>query len=73
LILCPRTSTADLLRRCVVGALGDIQQPQADAGAEDTSSSESEAGLALIGEMVALFTRAMMGWLVVIALLVMLS
>ena len=69
LIFCPRTSTADLLRRCVVGALGDIQQPQADA----SSNSKGEAGLALIGEMVALFTRAMMGWLVVIALLVMLS
>ena len=69
LILCPRTSTADLLRRCVIGALGDIQQPQADA----SSKNSGEAGLALIGEMVALFTRAMMGWLVVIALLVMLS
>jgi len=77
LILCPRTSTADLLRRCVVGALGDIQQPQADVSAEDGISNDSldgtSAGLALIGEMVALFTRAMMGWLVVIALLVMLS
>jgi membrane protein required for beta-lactamase induction len=69
LILCPRTSTADLLRRCVIGALGDIQQPQEDA----SSNNNGEAGLALIGEMVALFTRAMMGWLVVIALLVMLS
>jgi AmpE protein len=77
LIFCPRTSTADLLRRCVVGALGDNQQPQVDASAEDASLNGSldgtSAGLALIGEMVALFTRAMMGWLVVIALLVMLS
>ena len=37
------------------------------------SPENAAAGLALIGEMVALFTRAMMGWLVVIALLVMLS
>jgi membrane protein required for beta-lactamase induction len=73
LAFCPRTSTADFLSRCVTGALGDIQQPQADTSAGDSSSSESEAGLAMIGEMVALFTRAMMGWLVVIALLVMLS
>lgn len=68
LILCSRTSTTDLLRRCMTGALGDIQRPVADSDAEG-----STAGLALIGEMVALFTRAMMGWLVVIALLVMLS
>ena len=73
LVLCPRTSTAELLRRCVTGALGDIQRPQADAGNDVESSENSAAGLALIGEMVALFTRAMMGWLVVIALLVMLS
>ena len=79
LILCPRTSTADLLRRCVIGALGDIQHPQTDASGEDSSADNDAvnasalAGLALIGEMVALFTRAMMGWLVVIALLVMLS
>jgi AmpE protein len=78
LIFCPRTSTADLLRRCVTGALGDIQRPQVDAGEDVTASEESAvsdnaAGLALISEMVALFTRAMMGWLVVIALLVMLS
>jgi membrane protein required for beta-lactamase induction len=70
LALCPRTSTADLLSRCVTGALGDIQQSHA----EDASAKDSAAdGLAMIGEMVALFTRAMMGWLVVIALLVMLS
>lgn len=73
LIVCPRTSTADLLRRCVTGALGDIQRPQADAGIDVESPEDAAAGLALIGEMVALFTRAMMGWLVVIALLVMLS
>lgn len=73
LILCPRTSTADLLRRCVVGALGDIQQPPTDTSVENVSADAGAAGLALIGEMVALFTRAMMGWLVVIALLVMLS
>lgn len=70
LILCPRTSSADLLRRCVTGALGDIQQPHTE---EDSGKDNAAAGLALIGEMVALFTRAMMGWLVVIALLVMLS
>lgn len=68
LILCSRTSTADLLQRCVAGALGDMQRPQVDGTDTDT-----DTGLALIAEMVALFTRAMMGWLVVIALLVMLS
>lgn len=82
LAFCPRTSTADVLRRCVNGALGDISQPfvensdQAEENAEVdpvNSVQESDSGLALIGEMVALFTRAMMGWLVVIALLVMLS
>jgi len=73
LILCPRTSTADFLRRCVTGALGDIQRPQADAASAESAPEDAAAGLALIGEMVALFTRAMMGWLVVIALLVMLS
>ena len=78
LAFCPRTSTADVLRRCVNGALGDISQPFS----EDVNKTEekpegkveeSNSGLALVGEMVALFTRAMMGWLVVIALLVMLS
>ena len=77
LIFCPRTSTADLLRRCVTGALGDIYRPQIDAAedgiSEESAVSDNAAGLALISEMVALFTRAMMGWLVVIALLVMLS
>jgi len=73
LVLCPRTSTADLLRRCVTGALGDIQQPQENTASDIVSPENAAAGLALIGEMVALFTRAMMGWLVVIALLVMLS
>ena len=73
LVLCPRTSTADLLRRCVTGALGDIQQPRTDAVSSENTPEDAAAGLALIGEMVALFTRAMMGWLVVIALLVMLS
>lgn len=70
LALCPRTSSADLLRRCVTGALGDIQQPHTE---EDSGKDNAAVGLALIGEMVALFNRAMMGWLVVIALLVMLS
>jgi AmpE protein len=70
LALCPRTSSADLLRRCVTGALGDIQQPHTE---EDSGKDSAAAGLELIREMVALFTRAMMGWLVVIALLVMLS
>ena len=77
LVLCPRTSTADLLSRCVTGALGDIQRPQTDGSDKDSTSDGTlygnAAGLAIIGEMVALFTRAMMGWLVVIALLVMLS
>ncbi len=73
LILCPRTSTADLLRRCVSGALGDIQRPHMVVGTDAGGHEDTAAGLALISEMVALFTRAMMGWLVVIALLVMLS
>ncbi len=73
LILCPRTSTADLLRRCVSGALGDIQRPQMVAETNAEGHEDTADGLALISEMVALFTRAMMGWLVVIALLVMLS
>ena len=77
LALCPRTTTADVLRRCVNGALGDISQPFSESEKSGESTEENsranDLGLALIGEMVALFTRAMMGWLVVIALLVMLS
>lgn len=69
LIFCPRTTTADLLRRCVSGALGDLPRPEVDADAD----ADAVVGLTLIAEMVALFTRAMTGWLVVIAVLVLIS
>ena len=52
------TSTADLLQQCFYGALG---------GVENVSDSD------LVPQMRALFTRGIMAWLVVIAILVLLS
>lgn len=52
------TSTADLLQQCFYGALG---------GAENVSDSD------LVPQMRALFTRGIMAWLVVIAILVLVS
>ncbi len=69
LILCPRTTTADLLQRCVTGAMGDITPASSDSDTDKIALG----GLELIAEVGALFRRSMMGWLVVIALLVMLS
>ena len=52
------TSTADLLQQCFYGALG---------GVENVSDSD------LVPQMRALFTRGIMAWLVVIAILVLVS
>ena len=78
LVFCAKTSTADLLRRCVLGALnGDvinISAPNISALNKDDAESESQtADLAMIPEVVALFRRSMTGWLVVIALFVLIS
>jgi len=68
LVFCTKTSTADVLRRCVLGALAKEAAPQdVDKSADDT------AALLQVAEMVALFRRSMTGWLVVIALLVLIS
>ena len=73
LILCAKTSTADLLRRCVLGALNK-DAPNKDADVKEDSESESQtADLAMIPDVVALFRRSMTGWLVVIALVVLIS
>ena len=68
LVFCTKTSTADVLRLCVLGALAKEAAPQdVDKSADDT------AALLQVAEMVALFRRSMTGWLVVIALLVLIS
>jgi AmpE protein len=77
LVFCAKTSTADVLRRCVFGALNNQT-----ANASETYEQEREeansvvdeaAQLSQIGEIVALFRRSMTGWLVAIALLVLTS
>ena len=59
----------NLLQRCVTGAMGDITPASSDSDTDKIALG----GLELIAEVGALFRRSMMGWLVVIALLVMLS
>jgi len=70
LVFCPKTSTADVLRLCVLGALN--RQSSGVSQEPDVASSDTVA-LAQVGEIVALFRRSMTGWLVVIALLVLTS
>ena len=78
LVFCAKTSTADLLRRCLLGALNvaapTISAPNISALNKDDAESESQtADLAIIPDVVALFRRSMTGWLVVIALFVLIS
>lgn len=63
-IFCRHTGTAELLRRCVAGAVGET----------DKDESEGERlTKAAINEVTSLFRRAMTAWLVGIAILVILS
>ena len=64
LIFCPDAGAAELLRRCVSGALD-----------ESTSDNIEDPALskAIINAVVSLFRRAMTAWLVAIAILVILS
>ncbi len=70
LVFCPKTSTADVLRLCVLGALNRQSSEVSEDG--DVVSNDT-AALAQVGEIVALFRRSMTGWLVAIALLVLTS
>ena len=64
LLFCRHTATAELLRRCVQGALG--KSDQADPESETLNKAE-------INEVTSLFRRSMTAWLVGIAILVILS
>ena len=64
LLFCSHTATAELLRRCVQGALGKSEQ--ADPESETLNKAE-------INEVTSLFRRSMTAWLVGIAILVILS
>ena len=64
LLFCRQTATAELLRRCVQGALG--KSDQADPESETLNKAE-------INEVTSLFRRSMTAWLVGIAILVILS
>jgi AmpE protein len=70
LVFCPKTSTADVLRLCVLGALNN-QSANAEETTEETT--EETAALSQVADIVALFRRSMTGWLVAIALLVLTS
>ena len=64
LLFCSHTATAELLRRCVQGALGKSEQ--ADPESETLNKAE-------INEVTSLFRRSMTAWLVGIAILEILS
>jgi len=64
LLFCRHTATAELLRRCVQGALGKSEQ--ADPESETLNKAE-------INEVTSLLRRSMTAWLVGIAILVILS
>jgi AmpE protein len=78
LVFCPKTSTADVLRLCVLGALNN-QSANAEDTAEETTkettkeTADETAALSQVADIVALFRRSMTGWLVAIALLVLTS
>ena len=77
LVFCAKTSTADVLRLCVLGALNN-QSANAPATVDQEESSsdlavDETAALSQVADIVALFRRSMTGWLVVIALLVLTS
>ena len=82
LVFCPKTSTADVLRLCVLGALNnqsanaeETTKETAEETAEETTkeTAEETAALSQVADIVALFRRSMTGWLVAIALLVLTS
>ena len=73
LVFCPKTSTADVLRRCVLGALNIQSRNEAESSAEVDQALDETAALAQVADIVALFRRSMTGWLVAIALLVLTS
>tara|TARA_B110000503_G_scaffold53304_1_gene85752 strand:+ start:597 stop:1538 length:942 start_codon:yes stop_codon:yes gene_type:complete len=74
LVFCPKTSTADVLRLCVLGALNN-QSANAEETTKETTkeTTEETAALSQVADIVALFRRSMTGWLVAIALLVLTS
>jgi AmpE protein len=78
LVFCPKTSTADVLRLCVLGALNNQSATAEDTAEETTKETTKEtadetAALSQVADIVALFRRSMTGWLVAIALLVLTS
>ncbi|MDB9949745.1 hypothetical protein OAD32_07485, partial [Porticoccaceae bacterium] len=77
LVFCAKTSTADVLRLCVLGALNNQSaNATATVNQEESSSDlavDETAALSQVADIVALFRRSMTGWLVVIALLVLTS
>jgi AmpE protein len=74
LVFCPKTSTADVLRLCVLGALNNQSANAEDTAEETTNETADEtAALSQVADIVALFRRSMTGWLVAIALLVLTS
>jgi AmpE protein len=70
LVFCPKTSTADVLRLCVLGALN---RQSSEVSQEGDASPDDTVALTQVAEIVALFRRSMTGWLVAIALLVLTS
>jgi|GEM_PF-154698 AmpE protein len=72
-LFCTQTSTADLLRRCVLGALNTPHNSQAETPETDPQAHSDTAALQQVAEVVALFRRSMTGWLVLIALAVLMS
>jgi AmpE protein len=74
LVFCPKTSTADVLRLCVLGALNNQSANAEETTKETTKETADEtAALSQVADIVALFRRSMTGWLVAIALLVLTS
>lgn len=73
LVFCPTTSTADVLRRCVLGALNIQPRNEAESSAEVDQALDDTEALSQVADIVALFRRSMTGWLVAIALLVLTS
>ena len=74
LVFCSKTSTADVLRLCVLGALNrQSSEASQELSQEPDIPSSDTAALRQVTEIVALFRRSMTGWLVAIALLVLTS
>ena len=73
LVFCPKTSTADVLRLCVLGALNNQSANGTEPSDEVGQALDETAALSQVADIVALFRRSMTGWLVAIALLVLTS